>query len=64
LRSIKHLVLRVHILNLKVQTADSNVEHDLHIELSLEIKIYIFLNFFAIFIDGYKITSFGWYKNR
>jgi hypothetical protein len=37
------------------------VEHHLHIEISLEIKIYIFLNFFYYFLDGYKIVSFCYF---
>jgi hypothetical protein len=37
-RSTKPPMLRVRIANLKVQMADPNVEHDLHIEISLEIK--------------------------
>jgi hypothetical protein len=30
------------------------VEHIFHIELSLEIKIYIFFEIFCYFLDGYK----------
>jgi hypothetical protein len=29
-------------LNLKVQMIDPNVEHDIHIEISLKIKLYIY----------------------
>jgi hypothetical protein len=39
-------------------------EHDLHIELFFEIKIYIFFEIFCYFLDGYKIASFGWCRNR
>jgi N-glycosylase/DNA lyase len=50
-RSIKSFVFRVRISNLNVQT----VEHDLHIELSLEVKIYVFFNF---------LLFFRWVQNR
>jgi hypothetical protein len=53
--SLFHIYIR--ISNLKVQTADPNIEHHLHIELSLEIKFYIFLNFFAIFQTGTKFAD-------
>jgi hypothetical protein len=43
---------------LKLKWSIQTIEHDLHIEISFEIKFYIFLNFFY-FLDEYKITSFG-----
>jgi hypothetical protein len=48
----------------KFKRSIQTIEHDLHIELSLEIKFYFFLNFFTIFqmstkslvLDGAKIV--------
>jgi hypothetical protein len=46
LHDTKSLMFRIYILNLKVQTVDSNIKHNFHIEISLEIKFYIFFEFF------------------
>jgi hypothetical protein len=54
-------VFCVCILNLKVQIVDPKVKHDLQIKISLEIKLYIYI---CYFLDGYKITSFGWCRNN
>ena len=43
------------IENLKLPT--QTVEYDLHIEISLETKFYIFLNFFTIFNGGDKLVN-------
>jgi hypothetical protein len=54
----KSFILRVCISNLKVQTANPNVEYDLHIDISLDIKIYIYIFLiFCYFLDGYEIYS-------
>jgi hypothetical protein len=47
---IKSPVLRVRISNLKVQTVEHDLQyHDFHIEISSEIKIYIFFKKFCYF---------------
>jgi hypothetical protein len=53
-RSIKSPVFRIRISNLKVLMTDLNVEHDLHIEIFLEIK-FIFFKTFFYFLNGYKV---------
>ena len=51
------MVLPPRITKSKVQMTDRDVEHDLHIEISLETKFYIFLNFFTIFNGGDKFVN-------
>ena len=54
------MVLVDRISNLKVQITDPNVEIDLHIEISLETKFYIFFEFFYYFFGYIKNGHIGW----
>jgi hypothetical protein len=57
LHKYKSLVFRVYISNLKVQTVDQIIEHDIHTEYLWRLNyiyIYIYILFFY-FLDDYKV---------